>query len=97
MALRFGYSLMRVRPDDDGSTRYQDLVVEEFPVDSEDELRERKLALRDWATTKLAELRPDLSLFYAVYSTLDEDGNTGWPFGTEHIVWDVSSEVAVAK
>lgn len=93
MALRFGYSLMRVRPDDDGVTHHDDLVVEEFSVDSDDELRERKFRLREWATAKLAEIGPELSLFYALYSTLDEDGHTGWPFGTEHIVWDVNKEV----
>lgn len=96
MALRFGYTLMRVRPADDG-THYDDVAAEEFAVDSDDELRERKRALRDWATARLADLRPELSLFYAVYSTLDEDGNTGWPFGTEHIVWDETREVVPSR
>jgi hypothetical protein len=96
MALRFGYTLMRVRPADDG-THYDDVAVEEFAVDSDDELRERKLALHSWATALLADLRPELSLYYAVYSTLDEDGNTGWPFGTEHIVWDETHEVVPSR
>ena len=54
-------------------------------------------ALHSWATALLADLRPELSLYYAVYSTLDEEGNAGWPGGTEHIVWDEIHEVVPSR
>lgn len=96
MALRFGYFLMRVRSEE-GGTHYDDLAFEEVSIGSDDELRTCRYRLRDWAAQRINEMNPELTLFYAVFSTIAEDDGTGWPFGTEHIVWDGHREIPTAS
>ncbi len=95
MGLRFGYTLMRVRPEDTW-TDYETVADEVFSVESDDELRQRSRALEDWAVRQLTGLQPHLALFYALFSSIDEDDVPGLPLGSVHLAWEGRSAVPLA-
>ncbi|MGH2586062.1 MAG: hypothetical protein ACRDJE_14205 [Dehalococcoidia bacterium] len=94
--MRYGYTLYEISKTTDGHTTYS--TVEQTLVDpTQRDIIDLIRGLRPWATERLAGERRDLSLYQAIFSRLDEDGEAYLPIEHCYLVWDGHSEIGVCR
>lgn len=89
--MRYAYTLFEIG---NGHTVYR--TVEQVPVDPmERDIVDLIRGLRPWARERLAAGWCDLTLYQAIFSRLDEDGEAYLPVESCYLVWEGTTEVAI--